>query len=88
MSSRIEETIDEIEVFIDNCKSAALSHEKIIVQKSEMEALIRKLRANTPDEIKRYQKVISQKEEILNDAREKADAMIADTADDVIGSWE
>ena len=76
MSSRIEETIDEIEVFIDNCKSAALSHEKIIVQKSEMEALIRKLRANTPDEIKRYEKMLENKDAILSDARAKAKALI------------
>ena len=30
----------------------------------------------TPDEIKRYQKIISNKEAILNDAKEKADAML------------
>ncbi|MBQ9512982.1 MAG: hypothetical protein IJR58_07295 [Lachnospiraceae bacterium] len=76
MSSRIEETIDEIEVFIDECKPSAFSHEKIIVQKSEMEALIRKLRANTPDEIKRYEKMLENKDAILADARAKAKALI------------
>lgn len=76
MSSRIEETIDEIEVFIDGCKPSALSHEKIVVPKSEMEALIRKLRANTPDEIKRYEKMLENKDAILNDARAKAKALI------------
>ena len=30
----------------------------------------------TPDEIKRYQKIISNKEAILNDAREKAESLI------------
>lgn len=76
MSSRIEDTIDEIEVFIDNCKPSALSHEKIVVPKSEIEALIRKLRANTPDEIKRYEKMLENKDAILNDARAKAKALI------------
>ena len=32
----------------------------------------------TPDEIKRYQKIISNKEAILNDARTKAEALIKD----------
>lgn len=32
----------------------------------------------TPDEIKRYQKIISNKEAILNDARNKAEALIND----------
>ena len=32
----------------------------------------------TPDEIKRYQKIISNKEAILNDARAKAEALIQD----------
>ena len=32
----------------------------------------------TPDEIKRYQKIISNKDAILEDAQAKADALIAD----------
>ena len=32
----------------------------------------------TPDEIKRYQKIISNKDAILADAQSKADAIIAD----------
>ena len=35
-----------------------------------------KLRMKTPDEIKRYQKIISNKEAILNDAKAKAEALI------------
>lgn len=33
----------------------------------------------TPDEIKRYQKIISNKDAILADAQAKADAVIAET---------
>lgn len=76
MSSRIEQLIDEIEEFIDNCKYQALSNTKIIVNKEEIDELLRELRMKTPDEIKRYQKIISNKEAILNDAREKAEALI------------
>lgn len=41
-----------------------------------MDELLRELRMKTPDEIKRYQKIISNKEAILNDARAKAEALI------------
>jgi len=39
---------------------------------------LRELRLKTPDEIKRYQKIINNKDAILEDAQSKADALIAD----------
>lgn len=76
MSSRIEQLIDEIEEYIDSCKYQPLSNTKIVVNKEEIDELLRELRMKTPDEIKRYQKIISNKEAILNDARTKAEALI------------
>ena len=76
MSSRIEQLIDEIEEYIENCKPKFMSSTEIIVNKDEIDELIRELRVKTPDEIKRYQKIISNKEAILNDARAKAEALI------------
>lgn len=76
MSSRIEQLIDEIEEYIDGCKYQPLSNTKIIVNKEEIDELLRELRMKTPDEIKRYQKIISNKEAILDDARAKAEALI------------
>ena len=76
MSSKIEQLIDEIEEFIEGCKFKALSNTQIIVDKEQIEELIRELRMKTPEEIKRYQKIISNKEAILNDAREKAATLI------------
>ena len=61
MSSRIEQLIDEIEEYIDSCKYQPLSSTKIIVNKEEIDELLRDLRMKTPDEIKRYQKIISNK---------------------------
>ncbi|MBD5488173.1 MAG: vacuolar family H+-ATPase subunit H [Lachnospiraceae bacterium] len=78
MSSRIEQLIDEIEDYIDSCKYQPLSKTNIIVNKEEIDDLLRELRMKTPDEIKRYQKIISNKEAILNDARSKAEALIKD----------
>lgn len=77
MSSRMEQIIEEIEEYIDSCKFAALSNNKILVNKEEIEELIAELRSKTPEEIKRYQKIISNKEAILADAQAKADQIIA-----------
>ena len=76
MSSRIEQIIEEIEEYVDSCKYQPLSTTKIVVNKEEIEELLRELRLKTPDEIKRYQKIISNKDAILEDAQTKADAMI------------
>ena len=76
MSSRIEQLIDEIEEYIDGCKYHPFSNTKIVVDKEEIDELLRELRMKTPDEIKRYQKIISNKEAILSDARAKAEALI------------
>lgn len=76
MSSRIEQLIDEIEEYIDGCKPKFMSNTEIIVNKDEIDELLRELRMKTPDEIKRYQKIISQKEAILNDAKQKAESLI------------
>lgn len=78
MSSRIEQIIEEIEEYVDSCKYQPLSTTKIVVNKEEIEELLRELRLKTPDEIKRYQKIISNKDAILEDAQQKADGLIAD----------
>ena len=76
MSSRIEQLIDELEEYIESCKPKFMSNSEIIVNKDEIDELLRELRMRTPEEIKRYQKIISNKEAILNDARAKAQALI------------
>ena len=77
MASGIEEIIEEIEEYVDVCKPSAFSPSKIIVNRDELESLLEELRTKTPEEIKRYQKIISNKEAILADAQNKADAIIA-----------
>lgn len=76
MSSRIEQLIDELEEYIESCKPKFMSNSEIIVNKDEIDELIRELRMKTPDEIRRYQKIINNKDAILNDARTKAQALI------------
>jgi cell division septum initiation protein DivIVA len=77
MSSKIEQAIDELEGFIEECKYAPFSSTNILVNREEIEELIAELRRKTPDEIKRFQKIISNKEAILADAQQKADQIIA-----------
>lgn len=77
MSSKIEQIIEEIEEYINSCKYQPLSNTKIVVNKEEIDELLTELRLKTPDEIKRYQKIINNKEAILADAQAKADAIIA-----------
>lgn len=74
--SRIEQLIEEIEEYIDSCKFQPLSNSKIIVNKEELEELLVELRLRIPDEIKKYQKIISNQDVILGEARAQADAMI------------
>ncbi len=74
--SRIEQLIEEIEEFIDNCKTQPFSNNKILVNRDELEELLVELRLRVPDEIKQYQRVISNQEAIMNDARTQADAML------------
>lgn len=77
--SRIEQLISEIEAYIDGCKYQPFtSNKKIIVDKDEIEELLVELRLRTPDEIKKYQKIISNKEAILSDASRQADALLDD----------
>ena len=76
MNSRIEQSIEEIQEYIDSCKYQTFSNTKIIVDKEEITNLVNELRLRTPEEIKRYAKIVSNKEAILNDARQKAQQLI------------
>ena len=75
--SRIEQIINEIEEYIESCKFQPLSNTKILVNKEEIEELLVELRLRIPEEIKKYQKIISNQDAILQEARSQADAMVA-----------
>lgn len=78
MSSKIEQIITEIEEYIDNCKFQPLSTTKIVVNKDDIDELLAELRLRTPDEIKKCQKIIANRDEILNSAKERSESMIAE----------
>lgn len=77
--SRIEQLISEIEMYLDSCKPQVFSgNKKLIVEKDVMDEMLVELRMQTPEEIKKYQKIISNKDAILADAKAKADSIIDD----------
>lgn len=78
-TSKIEQLIDEIEEFIESCKPQPFSQSKVIVPKDELYELLTELRLKTPDEIKRYQKIIANREKIINDAQAQAERMVEET---------
>ena len=75
--SRIEQIIDDIETFINGCKMVPLSSSKIAVNKEEMKEYLAALREEIPVEIKQYQRVLSNQEAIIADAKLQASSIVA-----------
>lgn len=73
---KYEQTLSELEEFLDNCKRQKLSNTNIIVNKDQIDEYISELKMKTPEEIKKYQRIISNRDAILNAAQDKAEDMI------------
>lgn len=80
-ASRIEQLIEDIYEFVESCRMQPLSSTKVIVPKDELYDLLDELRLRTPDEIKRYQKIIANRDAIIADAEEKAEGILRQTRD-------
>mgnify|MGYP003296788083 FL=1 len=74
-TKRIEQLIDEIFEFMESCKSSTFSSSKVIVPKEELYDLLDELRLKVPEEIKRCQKMIANRDAIIADAEDKASAI-------------
>ena len=74
--SKYEQKLDELENFLDSCKRQKLSGNNIIVNKEQIDEYISELRMKTPAEIKKYQKIINNREAILNAAQQDAERML------------
>lgn len=77
--TRIEQSIEDIYEFIENCKMQPLSSTKVVVPKDELYDLLDELRMRAPEEVKRYKKVIANRDAILADAENKVALMIEET---------
>ena len=78
----VESMIDEIKVYIENCKAVPLSQTKISVQKAELLSMLDELELKLPGEIERCKKIMRNKEMILADARTRSDAIITESVNE------
>ena len=80
--SKIEQCIDDLESYLDSCKARAFSNNKqIVVDRDELDEILSDLRYSIPDEIRKYQRIVSNQEAILNHAREQANSTIKEAQD-------
>ncbi|MCQ2512811.1 MAG: hypothetical protein MJ092_05425 [Lachnospiraceae bacterium] len=79
--SKIEQIIEDIEVYIDGCKYQALSNTKIIVNRNELGEYLDELKEAIPEEIKQYQRIIANRDAILKDAQDRAEDKMRDAQD-------
>lgn len=77
MTSTIEEIIEEMENFIEEeGRPAAFSSQKIVLNRDKLEEYLEDLKTATPEEIKRYKRLIANRDAIISDAENKAKNMI------------
>ncbi len=76
--SRIVDILYEIEELLENSKPTALSKGKIVVDKEHIMDLLQDLKASEPEEIKQYQKVISNRDSILSQAQVQSTKLLED----------
>lgn len=74
----IEDMISELEIFVDNCKYQPLSSSKIVVPKEELMLMLKELRLKMPSEIERCQKIMRNKDAIIEDAKLEGNKIIDD----------
>ncbi|HBA97038.1 MAG TPA: ATPase [Lachnospiraceae bacterium] len=86
--SRIEQKIEDIYAFIESCRMQHLSTTKVVVPKNELYDLLDDLRRDVPDEIRRYQKILSQRDAIIEDAEAKANEILVDAREQYRGMVE
>lgn len=75
-NSRIEEIIDQIVGYIDNCKFSRFHKNEILVDKDQILELLDELRLKTPEEIKRVKRIFENKDSIIQDAKEQAEHIL------------
>jgi len=70
--SDVVNLIDEMEGYFEECKTVPFSSSKLIVDEVALYEFLTDLRLKLPEEIKRAQRILDEKERIILDAREEA----------------
>lgn len=74
--SKIEQLIDDIFEFVESSKSPFTNQSKVTLHKDELYDMLDELKMRTPEEIKKYQKIIANRDKIIADAQNNADIII------------
>jgi hypothetical protein len=77
-TSTLEEKIEDLFDFIGACKSQRMSSTKIVVSKNDLYDILDDLRDSVPAEIRRCQKMLNQKDDIIAKAKAQAQILIKD----------
>ena len=78
VNSRLESVIEQMEQLIEQSKPVFLSSTHISVDRERLEDLVRQFKNNLPEEIEKYRRLLSNADIVEQDARDKADKLIAD----------
>lgn len=79
VTSKIQETVQEIFQFVEeDGKMTAFSSTRVSLQKDRLYELLEELDHQIPDEVKRYQKVLNNRDGIIKDAEAKAKQILED----------
>ena len=73
--TRIEEIINELYEYVENAKTN-ITQSKVVVQKEDIFGFLDELTLHIPDEIKRCQKIIANRENIIKKANDDATAIV------------
>ena len=76
----LEDLIDELAVFLDNCKATPFSAGKVSVPKEEFLAQLEELKMEIPSEVERSREIVARKDMIIAEAQSKAEAAINNAA--------
>lgn len=78
----IDKIIEEIELYVAQAKASPLSQSKITIQRDELLEMIKELKLKLPMEIERCKKIMRNKENILSEARTRAEAILAESVNE------
>ncbi len=73
MGNRIEQIIANIENYLEGCKGQAFSANKIIIDRFQIQEMLDELKQHTPEEIRKYQRIVDNRDKILETAKRQAD---------------
>ena len=76
MASKIEQIIEDIFEYVDSARSPIGNSNKVVLQKAELYDMLDELQRRTPEEIKKYKKIIDNRDRIMEDANNNASIII------------